>query len=86
MIHSRQALSFQGGVIVRRAGCVEYGSRCEQYGGHWQGHKCVGISSRGQGHVTVKDVACTVAGAAGGAAGGVPGALIAGGICIVVWP
>jgi hypothetical protein len=22
---------------------IEYGSRCEQYGGHWQGHRCVGI-------------------------------------------
>jgi hypothetical protein len=22
---------------------IEYGSRCEQYGGHWKGHKCVGI-------------------------------------------
>jgi hypothetical protein len=21
---------------------IEYGSRCEQYGGHWQGHRCVG--------------------------------------------
>jgi hypothetical protein len=37
-------------------------------------------------HVTVRDVACTVAGAIGGAAGGVPGALIAGGACIVIWP
>jgi hypothetical protein len=22
---------------------IEYGSRCEQYGGHWSGHSCVGI-------------------------------------------
>ena len=38
------------------------GSRCEQYGGHWEGHKCVGIRSHGHGHVSVKDVACTIAG------------------------
>ncbi|HEY4812164.1 MAG TPA: hypothetical protein VIH71_14010, partial [Solirubrobacteraceae bacterium] len=22
---------------------IEYGSRCEQYGGHWKGHRCVGV-------------------------------------------
>jgi hypothetical protein len=22
---------------------IEYGSRCEQYGGHWKGHRCVGL-------------------------------------------
>lgn len=65
---------------------IEYGSRCEQYGGHWQGHKCVGIPSHGHGHVTVRDVACTIAGAIGGAIGDVPGALGAGGACIVLWP
>jgi hypothetical protein len=24
---------------------IEYGSRCEQYGGHWSGHRCVGVRS-----------------------------------------
>jgi len=62
------------------------GSRCEQYGGHWEGHKCVGIRSHGHGHVSVKDVACTIAGAVGGALLDVPGALGAGGACIVIWP
>jgi hypothetical protein len=65
---------------------IEYGSRCEQYGGHWVGHTCHLPSHHGRGRVTVKDVACTLAGAAGGAVGDVPGALIAGGICIAVWP
>lgn len=65
---------------------IEYGSRCEQYGGHWQGHKCVGIPSHGHGHVTVRDVGCTIAGAIGGAIGDVPGALVAGGACIAIWP
>jgi len=65
---------------------IEYGSRCEQYGGHWRGHKCVGIPSHGHGHVTVRDVACTIAGAIGGAIADVPGALGAGGACIVIWP
>lgn len=65
---------------------AEYGSRCEQYGGHWQGHRCVGIPSHGHGHVTVRDVGCTIAGAIGGAVGDVPGALIAGGACIAIWP
>jgi hypothetical protein len=27
---------------INPAWILEYGSRCEQYGGHWQGHKCVG--------------------------------------------
>jgi hypothetical protein len=65
---------------------IEYGSRCEQYGGHWQGHQCVGIHHRGHGHGTGKDVACTVIGAIGGAVADVPGALGAGGACIVLWP
>lgn len=24
---------------------IEYGSRCEQYGGHWSGRRCVGVRS-----------------------------------------
>lgn len=28
---------------------IEYGSRCAQYGGHWEGHKCVGVRNRGGG-------------------------------------
>jgi hypothetical protein len=31
------------------------GSRCEQYGGHWKGHKCVGIPS----HKEDKKASCS---------------------------
>lgn len=61
------------------------GSRCSQYGGHWHGHECV-IKGRARGgHITARDVVCTIVGAAGGAVLDVPGALIAGGACIVIW-
>jgi hypothetical protein len=51
---------------------IEYGSRCEQYGGHWKGHKCVGIPHHGG---TPKCFEKAAEGAAGGAAGGtiIPG-------------
>jgi hypothetical protein len=42
---------------------IEYGSRCEQYGGHWKGHKCVGVRNHGGGSKS----ACESAGAAGAA-------------------
>jgi hypothetical protein len=65
---------------------IEYGSRCEQYGGHWKGHSCVGIPGHRPGHVTVKDVGCIAAGAAGGAVAGPGGAIVGGLICVAIWP
>jgi hypothetical protein len=36
---------------------IEYGSRCEQYGGHWKGHKCVGARNGGNhGPEVVKNI------------------------------
>jgi len=36
---------------------TEYGSRCEQYGGHWQGKRCVGIPHhRSQGPEVVRNI------------------------------
>jgi len=39
---------------------AEYGSRCEQYGGHWKGHRCVGVRHSGGGNAG--DTCRTVAG------------------------
>ena len=61
-------------------------SKCNQTGQDCSGHRGGGGGHSGHGHVSAKDVVCTAAGAAGGAVGDVPGALIAGGICIAVWP
>ena len=35
--------------------------------------------------ITGKGAACTVAGAVGGEVGGFPGAIIAGGVCVLLW-
>lgn len=58
-------------------------SRCAQYGGHWQGHTCVGVPHHGGGiNITCGDVGGAVGGAAGAAAGGAvgdaPGAYVGG--------
>ena len=46
-------------------------SRCMQYDGHWQGRRCVGVRSRGEGGgITCGDVDGAVGGAAGAAIGG----------------
>lgn len=29
---------------------IAAGSRCEQYGGHWVGHRCVGVRNHGGSH------------------------------------
>jgi RHS repeat-associated protein len=58
-------------------------SECNRTGQGCSGHR--GGGHTGQGHVTVRDVACTIIGAVGGAIGEVPGALIAGGACIIIW-
>lgn len=60
-------------------------SECNKTGQNCSGSRGGGHPS-GHGKVTVKDVACTIAGAAGGALGDVPGALIAGGACVAIWP
>ena len=51
---------------------TEYGSRCEQYGGHWKGHKCVGV--RHHGHPS----ACIVEAGKGAAGGAIGGAILRG--------
>ena len=60
-------------------------SQCNKTGQDCPGTRGGGKSS-GHGHVTVRDVGCTIVGAIGGAVLDVPGALIAGGACIVIWP
>jgi RHS repeat-associated protein len=60
-------------------------SQCNKTGQNCSGSRGGGHPS-GHGKVTVKDVACTIAGAAGGAVFDVPGALIAGGACVAIWP
>jgi len=49
------------------------GSRCEQYGGHWKGHKCVGIPHHRGSKSACEFVAGGVGTVAGSAAGSVVG-------------
>jgi RHS repeat-associated protein len=87
-----------GGFISGRGGFGRFGelyfsednnpdveSKCNKTGQSCPG-KRGGGGSHGSGHVTVRDVVCTIVGAIGGALGDVPGALGAGGGCIVIWP
>jgi hypothetical protein len=48
---------------------IEYGSRCEQYGGHWKGHRCVGVRHSGGGSDGCEFVAGSLGGLVGGAIG-----------------
>jgi hypothetical protein len=73
---------------------IEYGSRCEQYGGHWKGHKCVGARNHGGGSKSACEfvagggaglvgaaVGTAAAGPVGGLAGGTVGTWLGGLVC-----